>query len=167
MQAFSNCYRRLSTIHLLIHVDSYLKIRRFMKQRKVNLSLDARHVLLSSELFATQLKLPNPICAADRLDKTVSVADCWLEMPLDPYWLLALRILLQRGEPIIAELRIFPRERLQHREPGEWSASLLGVHAKAPKGGIPVELVRNVPLGLAHRKMAAILEKYRESVPQL
>ena len=75
----------------------------------------------------------------------VVVDDWWVEQPIDAQWLAAARLVFDdRGEPVIAELRVFPKER--QRPPsysGHWNAQVRGVRAKGvPRGGLPATLLR-------------------------
>lgn len=74
----------------------------------------------------------------------------WYEAPIGDtsQWTAAYRLVPQRGRVIIAEIRLFPRERRHMIEPGEWSAEYLGPGAHVPRGGITARLVRKVRLGL-------------------
>jgi hypothetical protein len=74
------------------------------------------------------------------------VGEAWVEAPIDDRWMVAYRLVSQAGEPVVAELRVFPREP-QQRPPGRWSAEILGVDAAAPTGGLPSDLLRQVTLG--------------------
>src|SRR5688572_7448137 len=107
----------------------------------VDIQIQAWQVLIHSDRFAKQLRIANRIVAADPAERTVSVTACWLEAPIDRQWTVAYRLLVQDGIPVIGELRIFPTEKLENRLPGEWSASLLGVEAKAHPGGITTGVI--------------------------
>src|SRR5215475_4292276 len=86
------------------------------------------------------------------------VKSLWLEAPVGDSWLAAFRVLVQKGRPIIAEVRVFPDEKINLRDKGEWSASMLGVDAKAPDGGITAPLIRDIRLGIVRTQMTGILE---------
>jgi hypothetical protein len=73
--------------------------------------------------------------------------ECWIERPLSNDWMQAVRLAVQDGRPVIAELRIFPAPKwneqsasdkvLPAEEPGCWAVEWLGDRAKIPPGGLP------------------------------
>ena len=66
----------------------------------------------------------------------------------------------------MAEVRIFPNEANRlHR--GRWSAEVLGVKAKVPRGGIKARLLRKVPLGEHLRFAGQFLREVREQYGDL
>lgn len=72
----------------------------------------------------------------------------WLEVPMgDGAWVAAARFVIHEGQPVVAEVRVFPNTRAWHNEPGEWDAEVLGVAASAPQGGLSARLLRRVRLG--------------------
>ena len=76
----------------------------------------------------------------------VEVRDFWIEQRFDREWIAAYRIVPNfEGSPVIAEVRLFPFEQAR-RHPGEWSAQLLGVRARAPEGGITKRLMNRIPV---------------------
>lgn len=84
-----------------------------------------------------------------------TVREAWFEALVDDQWMAAYRLLPGvHREPVIAEIRIFPRERTKGRPPGRWSAEVLGIDAKIPDGGISAEVVRRVRVG-EHRDVGA------------
>ena len=79
-------------------------------------------------------------------DRTVH--DAWVEVPLDLEWMAAYRLVAgTHGRPLVAEIRIFPRERSRDRQAGQWSAEALGVTAPIPPYGITAETIRKVRVG--------------------
>ena len=58
----------------------------------------------------------------------------------------------QFGQPVVAEIRVFPRESTEGRPAGEWSAEVLGVYAKSPQAGITAEVIRQVSVA-EHRQV--------------
>jgi hypothetical protein len=76
----------------------------------------------------------------------VIVDNWWIEQPIDAQWLAAARFVFDdRGEPVIAELRVFPKERRRPTPPnrGQWNARVRGVRAQGvPRGGLPATLLR-------------------------
>lgn len=87
------------------------------------------------------------------VDGYVGVSDCWLEVDLGN-WRAAYRLMPHRGELVIAELRLFPRDSFPMRDVGQWSATFLGMKAwdrlppeSTVANGITARLLRHVPLG--------------------
>jgi hypothetical protein len=68
----------------------------------------------------------------------------WVEMPIDR-WIVAFRIVDQRGQPIVAELRVFPlEENAKRRRPaGQWTG-IYGDKTPVPHGGITSTFLRNI-----------------------
>lgn len=80
----------------------------------------------------------------------------WVEVPLDSEWTAAYRLADQRGTPVIAELRVFPRPPddpsafpgpEMARPPGCWEVDVLASGAVVPKGGVSARLLRKVRVG--------------------
>jgi hypothetical protein len=86
-----------------------------------------------------------PILGRAQVD-VIGVDEAWLEAAVDEDWLAAYRIVQQEGAPVIAEVRVFPRE-AGARTAGEWSGSYLGLLAAVPQGGITARLLRTLRLG--------------------
>jgi len=79
---------------------------------------------------------------------TVLAEDAWLEVSIDDTWLAAVRLVIQDGHVVVAEVRVFPRERAPGAGvAGLWSAEVLGNRASAPRGGITSRLLRKIPIG--------------------
>jgi hypothetical protein len=79
--------------------------------------------------------------------------EAWVEALVNDQWMAAYRLVQgQHNQPVVAEVRIFPRERTKGRPPGRWSAEVLGIDAKVPEGGISADLVRRVHMG-AYRQV--------------
>ena len=53
-------------------------------------------------------------------------------------WVVASRMFLQNGVPVIGELRLF--RTVPDREAGCWSADYLGTRAQVPNGGITAKI---------------------------
>jgi hypothetical protein len=79
----------------------------------------------------------------------------WVQWELDDHWEAWFRITPQDGYPVIAEIRLFPRESKETRRQAEqaaghklraaqWTAELLGEDAEVPQGGIPARLLRRL-----------------------
>lgn len=73
----------------------------------------------------------------------VRVTDAWVEVPLGRSWVVAYRIVNDRGRPVVGEIRIFPAEENRPRL-GHWSGELLGTTAKVPRRGITSRQLRDV-----------------------
>ena len=147
---------------------------------KTGVMIQSRRELIDDDRFAKQLpidfekgifidgKFEKRVIPTDgEFDRTIAVTSCWFERPLDDDWFIAYQLFVQAGIPVIGELRIFPREDFRRRPPGEWSASLLGVEAKVPAGGITAPLLRKVKFGTVKTKTAETLKEYRTAVPEL
>jgi hypothetical protein len=66
----------------------------------------------------------------------------WFEARIAPRWIVAFRLTNQRGQPVIAELRVFPDEP-GHYPPGRWSGEY-GAPAKVPPGGLSARDLRQI-----------------------
>jgi hypothetical protein len=95
------------------------------------------------------------------------IREAWVEVALNPDWMVAHRLVATKhGEPVIAEIRLFPRERTKMRPPGRWSADVLGVDARVPAGGIPADILRHIRLGETrrfHEEFRGWLQKARRT----
>lgn len=79
-------------------------------------------------------------------DSSKLVEELWVERSLGDGWLAAFRLIPQDGQPVVAELRIFPEEENPKRKRGQWSAHMLGLDAIAPRGGLTARVIRRVRL---------------------
>jgi len=103
----------------------------------------------------------------------VTVDDWWIEQPIDSQWLAAARLVFDdRGEPVIAELRVFPKERRRPKPsyPGQWNAEVRGVRAQGvPRGGLPATLLRRhlqlAPLERAAREALTMFSRAAKAMP--
>jgi hypothetical protein len=89
----------------------------------------------------------------------------WVEQELSAEWVAAFQLVPQGGIPVIAELRILPRE--PGRDPWRWKGNLLGVKAKVPRGGITSNITRAIRLSIPADKLlefSALLRKLGPSV---
>lgn len=84
----------------------------------------------------------------------------WVEAPIGEAWTAAYRIVVQRGVPVVGELRIFPHDDYPGRHPGEWRARFLQASTEAPPGGLTARLLRQVRVGEHMKVMGQILEKF-------
>jgi len=66
----------------------------------------------------------------------------WFEARIAPRWVVAFRLTNQLGQPVIAELRVFPDEP-RHYPPGRWSGEY-GAPAKVPPGGLSARDLRQI-----------------------
>jgi hypothetical protein len=81
------------------------------------------------------------------------VHDAWVEAEIDKSWMAAYRLVPGAfGQPLVAEVRICPRESVEGRPAGQWSAEILGVYATAPEGGITADVIRRVSVA-EHRQI--------------
>ena len=89
-----------------------------------------------------------------------TLREAWVESVVGDQWMAAYRLVpgLHR-EPVIAEIRIFPRERTKGRLPGRWSVEALGLDANIPEGGLSAEVVRQVRIG-EHRQVGAAFSQW-------
>ena len=92
------------------------------------------------------------------------VGNLWLQEPLGADWMVAYRLSLDRGAPIVSEVRVFPRE--SGNPVGEWSAAILGSRAHVPSGGLTTKLVRCVRTGAPSRFAAQIFEALARTPPE-
>jgi len=93
-----------------------------------------------------------------RPDEYVGVAaphDWWLRVDLDQHWTVAYRLAVKAGQPIVAEMRLFPFE--ADSRMGEWSGQFLGVAAHVPGRGITASLLRQITPGNHLRQLPAIM----------
>lgn len=109
-------------------------------------------------------------------DANVTVEDCWLEVDFTPGWRAAYRLVPWGGQPVIAEVRVFPSDNYPGRSAGTWRAEVLGVraggavpirqtppgwkdpvHCPAVRQGLTARLVKQIPLGAHHKHAAAFM----------
>src|SRR5262245_23085922 len=67
----------------------------------------------------------------------------WVEMSITARWLVAFRLVNQRGQPVIAEVRVFPSEPGK-RTAGRWSGEYGGATTRVSPGGITARLLRMI-----------------------
>jgi hypothetical protein len=77
----------------------------------------------------------------------VNTHETWVSIPLTAEWCAFYRLVPQNGQPIVAEVRVFPLEKIKSVLPGEWSAQVLGGRATVPDGGITATLLRKLRVG--------------------
>ena len=105
-------------------------------------------------------------CPSCQMKPPDEVTSQWLEAPLDDGWLLALRVGVQEGWPVVAELRVFPDEGddRDSRWPGCWSAERLGYLAPVPPGGLTARKLREVRLDTLLREQAKQILAQRDTI---
>jgi hypothetical protein len=107
--------------------------------------------------------------SADRLqlgkDGSTQVNSLWFEVPLGTVWRAAYLLTVERGQPIVAEVRIMPLETAPKRPAGMWSGEVLGSLATSPPGGITARLLRTVKVGEHQQCCGEILERIRREFP--
>jgi hypothetical protein len=91
----------------------------------------------------------------------------WVEAPIGDAWTASYRIVVQRGVPVVGELRIHPHDAYTRRHPGEWRAAFLQAAAEAPEGGLTARLLRNVRVGAHMKVMKQILERFAGDLKDL
>jgi len=89
-----------------------------------------------------------PLCPGCRQDfpGLRPTPEVWQEVLLGGGWTVALRLAVQGGHPVVAELRVFPAEP-GPRDAGRWSVETLGVAEAArfiPPGGLTARKLREV-----------------------
>ena len=89
------------------------------------------------------------------LDKSV-----WFEARIAPSWRMALRLHNQRGQPVIAEVRMFPDEP-GPRRPGRWSGEY-GTPNRVPPGGITARVLRMVRTQAFRKDLLAIVARFQK-----
>jgi hypothetical protein len=66
-----------------------------------------------------------------------SAEELWLEVEISEGWRAALRLVpYVDGQPVVAEVRIFPADHWESRQPGTWRAHFLGVRARQFEDGL-------------------------------
>jgi hypothetical protein len=94
---------------------------------------------------------------SDRTSLTIthdpSLKGCWVEDHLLDGWKVAVRLVPKDGQPVVAEVRVYPAEPHGDEQPGEWSGSpdsvpKFGLGARQLKGVRLQSMLENFP-GLA------------------
>ena len=75
----------------------------------------------------------------------VVVNTSWITTPIDDRWTVAYRLVPQDGQPVVAEVRVYPTE--PNQQAREWSGVLRGTDAKVPRGGLTARRFRTITLG--------------------
>lgn len=71
------------------------------------------------------------------------VESSWIENDIGDGWTAAYRIAEEHGQPVIAEVRVFPTERNGAR-PGTWNADIDAASLVIPPGGLRTRKIREV-----------------------
>jgi hypothetical protein len=75
------------------------------------------------------------------------VHECWLEQMMAGGWVAAYRLVPRDGRPLVAEVRVFPRDKTSPCQPGEWAAESQGFTAPVPPGGLTARMLKSIKLG--------------------
>jgi len=89
----------------------------------------------------------------------------WVEMPMASRWLVAFRLANQRGQPVIAEVRVFPAEPGK-RTAGRWSGEYGGT-ARVPPGGITARLLRTIRTQTFKKMLRTIMTRWEKELGAL
>lgn len=114
---------------------------------------DARQLGISVKPLA-------PTHVADELGVVLDQSS-WLEMAMGR-WMVAYQVVDQRGQPVIAEVRIFPLE-TGKRPPGQWSGTY-GTSARVPPGGITARLLREIRKGPFRNALREIIARWTKEL---
>jgi hypothetical protein len=147
----------------------------------------------ASDAAARTSSIPSPLRegAIHRQIREIPVADVWYEVDVGDRWRAAFRLVPYAGQPVVAELRVFPRDDWPTRNPGQWRAAFLGLDAGRVVGtregrttdrldrsfsvprarntasfapiqhGITADLLRHIPLGAHARCSRAFIRAVR------
>jgi hypothetical protein len=90
-----------------------------------------------------------------------------MEMPIRE-WMVAFRIIPQRGQPVIAELRIFPLNKDAKRKwpAGQWPG-MYGDQAHVPLGGITSSFLRGIRTKEFREALRDIHNRFETELPDL
>lgn len=118
---------------------------------------------------------PNARHVLRRSGGNVPVSNLWFEVDIDDGWRAAFRLVpYANGEPVVAEIRVFPADEWPDRAPGTWRAEYLGLRAMdrtvtegAEDGrrfpnigqGVTAQLLRKVPLRSVQRVRKSFAEQ--------
>jgi hypothetical protein len=108
------------------------------------------------------------------LDRSV-----WVEAPLSSRlpWMVAFRLVNEDGQPVIAEVRVFPDQSSApykagppgtlptrwRRPAGRWSGDYPGVMAHVPRGGITARVLRTIRMQSYKGLLRTILTQHAEA----
>ena len=113
----------------------------------------------------------------------IEVRDVWLEVDVEDRWRAAFRLVPYAGQPVIAEVRLFPRDEWGNRRPGAWRAEFLGLRAGQITGprrdtiepatfapirhGVTAQLLRQIPLGATQAAAREFMGEIQQRFPGL
>lgn len=89
--------------------------------------------------------------------------EVWLEDRLD-HWIVAQRLVLQGGHPVIGEIRVFPAAASERPKAGRWLHEGATV-PPIPRGGISSRLLHRINLGIRLKFGPGALEILRRHLP--
>jgi hypothetical protein len=92
-----------------------------------------------------------PKCGA-RLPR-VRRADAWVEQTIEGGWMVAYRLVVKSGRPVLAEVRLFPNDPGEPSGSGRWSEDPSAV----PPEGIPGRALRAIKLGVPLKRFSGFL----------
>jgi hypothetical protein len=109
----------------------------------------------------------------------VVMDEAWVTLPIGE-WIVACRLVMQGNQPVIGEVRVFPKDpgawgeggitldsQFDMKVPLRWNAELLGLRAhNVPAGGITRTFLRDIPLGAAKKEIGKYVNLARQN-PQL
>jgi hypothetical protein len=78
-----------------------------------------------------------------------TVLHAWWHGPINDDWAVAFRLVLQEGQPVVGEVRVFPNELGDpdhDNYAGQWSAEVEGSHAQVPVRGVTSAVLKQVKL---------------------
>jgi hypothetical protein len=90
----------------------------------------------------------------------------WVEMPMVGRWLVAFRLVNQRGQLVIAEVRVFPAE-AGKRTAGRWSGEYGGGSVRIPPGGITARLLRTIRTQTFNKMLRTIMMRWEKELGEL
>ncbi len=95
-----------------------------------------------AEALGLEFHIPK---AAEEVVGVALTESAWLEVHLDSEWVAAFRMVARGGQPVVAEVRIFPTGS-ERRSAGEWPGEYIGNRATVPRGGITRRVLKQVRL---------------------
>lgn len=109
--------------------------------------------------------MPTDLRVALELGRSVNL---WIETPLRRRtWTAAYRLALTgpKHVPVIAELRIFPREK-NSKSAGTWSAERKGIAAVVPQGGVQGALLKEIKISSVLRQLDDVIAQTATEHPE-
>jgi hypothetical protein len=93
---------------------------------------------------------------------TILDRSLWFQMSLAPRWLVVFRVVDQRGQPVIAEVRVFPalethdEEKTWPQPTGRWRGEY-GGKTFVPPGGLTARLLRGIRTQVFQKDLRRIM----------